>query len=104
VGQAGVRLVLYSKAQCGLCEDAYDVIEEVRRALRPRLETVLEVVDITTDTEIFRRYRYDIPVLVVDGREAFRHRVDPERLTARLIDGVPAPLEELRLEQDKARA
>ena len=94
MGAPAVRLTLYSKSQCGLCEDAYDVIDETRRALAPLVETTLELVDITMDSEVFHRYRYDIPVLLVDGRPAFKHRVDAARLRARLLDGVPAPLEE----------
>ncbi len=91
-----VQLTLYSKARCGLCEEAYDVVQQVRKELAPSLPTSLQVVDITTSSELMALYRYDIPVLLVDGRAAFRHRVDPARLSARLLQGVPAPLEEVR--------
>jgi len=35
----------------------------------------LEEVNIETDDELFALYRYDIPVLFIDGAEAFRHRL-----------------------------
>lgn len=89
-----VRLTLYSKANCGLCEEAYDVIQAVRTELAGTVELALELVDITTDSQLMARLRYDIPVLAIDGVDAFRHHVDAERLRRRLIDGLPAPLEE----------
>jgi hypothetical protein len=79
-----VRLTLYSKARCGLCEDAAEVVDEVRRALAGRVSTTLELVDITTDSALMAAYRYDVPVLLVEGRPAFKHRVDPARLRAQL--------------------
>jgi hypothetical protein len=35
----------------------------------------LEEIDINSDPELLARYRYDIPVLVIEGIEAFRHRL-----------------------------
>jgi hypothetical protein len=44
----------------------------------------LEEVDIEKDAEIFSRYRYDIPVLCINGVEAFRHRLKPDEFRAYL--------------------
>jgi hypothetical protein len=38
----------------------------------------LEEVDIEKDAELFTRYRYEIPVLCINGAEAFRHRLTAE--------------------------
>jgi hypothetical protein len=38
----------------------------------------LEEVDIETDAELFVRYQYDIPVLSINGVEAFKHRLRPD--------------------------
>jgi hypothetical protein len=89
-----VHLTLYTKANCSLCERAWEATNEVRRSLEGQLATTLTLVDITTDAALIAAYKYDVPVLLVEGRPAFRLRVDPERLRARLIDGIPAPLEE----------
>ena len=35
----------------------------------------LQEINIESDAELFARYRYDIPVLMIDGVEAFRHRL-----------------------------
>ena len=88
-----VRLTLYEKQHCSLCDAAREVVEDVQDDLHGRLELVLERVDIRADPVLFERFRYDVPVLAIDGRPAFRHRVDPARLAARLVSGTPAPLE-----------
>lgn len=38
----------------------------------------LEEINIESDADLFDRYRYDIPVLMIDGAEAFRHRLTAE--------------------------
>jgi len=37
----------------------------------------LEEVNIESDEELLRKYKYDIPVIAIDGVEIFMHRVDP---------------------------
>ena len=39
----------------------------------------LEEVNIESDQELLRKYKYDIPVVTIDGVEAFRHRVEADR-------------------------
>ncbi len=38
----------------------------------------LREVNIETDENLSARYRYDIPVLEIDGVEAFRHRLSAD--------------------------
>lgn len=89
-----MHLVLYGKPRCSLCDHAREVVEDVLDDLHGRLDATFEEVDVRTDEALLARFRHDIPVLMIDGREAFKHRVDEARLTARLVHGVPAPLEE----------
>lgn len=74
------RVLLYSKPGCHLCEDMRDQLEA---ALRGSAEPVHSV-DITGDLDLYMRYRYDIPVLVIDGREVARHRITDEALAGAL--------------------
>lgn len=53
-----MKLVLYSKPGCHLCEG----LEEKLAALS-ELDFTLEVRDITTQSAWFDRYQYEIPVL-----------------------------------------
>ena len=69
-----VRVVLYTKRGCGLCEE---MKAEMQNAGVDELYT-LEEVDIEKDADLFARYRYEIPVLCVNGAEAFRHRLTAE--------------------------
>ena len=74
------HLVLYGKADCSLCDEMKDVIERVRR----EVPFTLEIVDIERDPALVAAHGYDIPVLFVDGRKAFKHRVDAASLRRRL--------------------
>ena len=78
---AGVALVtLYGKLDCHLCDDARAVLERVRR------DHGFELVerDITTDDALHRAYLERIPVVVIDGEEAFDLFVDEAELRRRL--------------------
>lgn len=44
----------------------------------------LEEINIETDRDLLHKYRYDIPVITINGVEAFRHRVSPEGFKAKL--------------------
>jgi hypothetical protein len=42
----------------------------------------LEEVDIESEPELFARYQFEIPVLFINGAEAFRHRVRADEFKA----------------------
>ena len=60
-----VRLILYSKPGCHLCDDAKADVERLRRR---GLEVTVEERDITTNPEWFERFRFTIPVAEVNGQ------------------------------------
>jgi glutaredoxin len=76
----GPRVVIYSRPGCHLCEEAKKVIE----ASGYRGEYTLEEINIESDAELLRRYRYDIPVITINGLEAFRHRVTADEFRQKL--------------------
>jgi hypothetical protein len=59
--------VLFVGAGCGLCSRALGVLESEA----PRLGFALRCVAIDGDDELERRYRIDLPVVLVDGDLAF---------------------------------
>lgn len=75
-----MRVILYTKPGCHLCDE---MKEEILRAGCADLYT-LEVVNIESNPDLRARYRYEIPVLLIDGVEAFRHRLRAEDFKARL--------------------
>jgi len=79
-------VVLYGKPGCHLCDDARDVIERVR-ARRP---FALEERDITCDDALHAAYLERIPVVTIDGDEAFELFVAEPELIA-WLDRVARP-------------
>ena len=76
-------VVLYGKAGCHLCEDARTEIEAARRERGFDLTEI----DISTDPVLFRKYGERIPVVEVNGEDAFELGVDRIAL-GRLLDTV----------------
>ncbi len=75
------RVVLYGKAGCCLCDEAKQAIAEVRTK-RP---FELTEVDVSLDPVLHARYGERIPVVEVDGVDAFELHVSAsefERLLA----------------------
>ncbi len=75
-----MRVVLYGKPGCHLCDEARAVVAAVR-AQQP---FELEEVDVSTDPELHRRYGERIPVLALDGDELFEFHVEADELARRL--------------------
>jgi glutaredoxin len=69
-------VVLYTRPGCHLCDDARVVLERVRAA------APFELVerDIDADDRLLRAYLERIPVVEIDGREAFELFVDEAEL------------------------
>ncbi len=74
------RVTVYGAEGCHLCESALRVIDRVRA----EVELELVVVDITADPELEQRYRERIPVVLVDGEEAFTYWVHADKLVQKL--------------------
>lgn len=73
-------MILYSKPGCHLCEE---MKAEMARADCAELYEFKEI-NIETHKDLFVRYRYDIPVLLINNVEAFRHRLDAQAFRALL--------------------
>jgi hypothetical protein len=80
-----VKVVLYARPGCHLCEDALAVMERVRS----RVPFGLEQRDIEADDTWFKLYLERIPVVEIDGEVAFELFVDEQQLERRLsrVDG-----------------
>nr|WP_068815434.1 glutaredoxin family protein [Phormidesmis priestleyi] len=55
-----MKLILYSKPGCHLCEGLQEKLEQIRA-----VAIELEIRDITTRGDWFQTYQYEIPVLYV---------------------------------------
>ncbi|MCC6422839.1 MAG: glutaredoxin family protein [Phycisphaerales bacterium] len=80
------ELILYGKPGCHLCDVMKGVILEVAKSRTLNLR----VVNILDDPQIHQLYRYEIPVLLVNGREIARHRVTAGQLESALKSKEPS--------------
>jgi glutaredoxin len=76
------QVILYTREGCCLCDDARRVLVRVRDEGNPVF--VLEERDIEEDERLLRAYLERIPVVTIDGAEAFEFRVDESELRRRL--------------------
>ena len=60
-----VKLILYSKAGCHLCEGLQEKLEQILG-----LQFDLEVRDITTQADWFQAYEYEVPVLFLSPADS----------------------------------
>jgi len=76
------KLTFFTKPNCSLCVPAKEIIDQVRT----KVEFDLEVVDITQNKnqEWFNLYKYDIPVLHLEGVEISRHHFNEKEILTRL--------------------
>ena len=74
------EVVLYTRDGCSLCEKAKAVI----LALRREVAFEFREVDIGWSGELYEDHKHDIPVIEIDGKRAFKYRVDPNELKKRL--------------------
>jgi hypothetical protein len=74
------RVRMYSRARCGLCDEARQTI----LAIRTDLPFEYEEVRIDGRDDLERAYGLRVPVVLVDGEEAFEVQVDEAELRASL--------------------
>ena len=74
------HVVLYSREGCCLCDDARRVLLRVRDLGG----FTFQELDIEADDALFRAYLERIPVVTIDGSEAFDLFVDEAELRQRL--------------------
>jgi glutaredoxin len=79
-GMKKTEVVIYTRPGCHLCDEAKDAIN----ASGCDGEFLLEEINIENDESLLERYGNDIPVVLIDRTEAFRHRVDPIEFKRRL--------------------
>ena len=76
----GGTLTLYSRPGCHLCADMKAVVEPVAH----QLGWTVEEVDISADPALEAQFGTEIPVLFVNGRKAFKYRMDEQDFLRKL--------------------
>ena len=70
------RVTLLSRPGCHLCEDALAVLEQVSQIITFKLE----IQNIDEIALLYDKYKNDIPVILLDGEEVGRHRIQKDEI------------------------
>ena len=75
-----IRVEVYGKAECGLCDEVKGVLRRVQREIPFELAEV----DIEASPALRETYAERVPLVFVNGRLAFKFRVDEAAVRRRL--------------------
>lgn len=76
------EVTVLSREECHLCDVAIETIERVASDLDATV--AIEVVDVDADPSLADEYGDRVPYVLVDGRPAFKYRVDEAGMRALL--------------------
>jgi len=74
------QVVVYSRKGCHLCE----IVKETLSKLQRRGGFSWQEVDVDSDEQLRRRFTDEVPVVFIDGRKAFKYRLDEHEFLRRL--------------------
>jgi glutaredoxin len=74
------QVVVYSRKGCHLCE----LVKESLTKLSRRGGFTWQEVDVDSDTELRRQFNDEVPVVFIDGRKAFKYRMDEREFLRKL--------------------
>ncbi|GCE03144.1 glutaredoxin family protein [Dictyobacter aurantiacus] len=66
------QVTFYTKAGCHLCDEAREMLDEIAT----QAEYDLTEIDIRRDMDLFERYRYRIPVVMIDETIVAEGRIE----------------------------
>ena len=73
-------VVLYSRKGCHLCE----VVKESLGKLSRHSSFRWREIDVDTDDELRRQFNDEVPVVFIDGKKAFKYRMDERDFLRRI--------------------
>ncbi len=74
------QVVLYTRRGCHLCQ----IVKESLHKLERRGGFTWQEVDVDSDEGLRRRFTDEVPVVFIDGRKAFKYRMDERDFLRRL--------------------
>lgn len=74
------QVVVYSRKGCHLCE----IVKETLTKLQRRGGFTLSEVDVESSDELRRQFTDEVPVVFIDGRKAFKYRLDEREFLRKL--------------------
>ncbi|MEK7262969.1 MAG: glutaredoxin family protein [Bacteroidota bacterium] len=77
-----VRVHIYSKEDCHLCDDALEIIQRV--CTKHPFEII--ITKITERHPMFKEYSDKVPVVFVEGEQSFMYRVNEKALLQKIME------------------
>jgi len=76
------QVVVYSRKGCHLCE----IVKETLIKLQRRGGFSWSEIDVDSDDELRRQFTDEVPVVFIDGRKAFKYRMDEREFLRKLAN------------------
>ncbi len=74
------QVLVYTRKGCHLCE----IVKESIVKLARRGGFVWQEVDVDADEQLRRQFNDEVPVVFIDGRKAFKYRMDEQEFLRKL--------------------
>ncbi len=75
------QVLVYTRKGCHLCE----IVKESIVKLARRGGFVWREVDVDADEQLRRQFNDEVPVVFIDGRKAFKYRMDEQEFLRKLV-------------------
>lgn len=74
------QVIVYSRKGCHLCE----IVKETLNKLHRRGGFTWSEVDVDSDDQLRRQFTDEVPVVFIDGRKAFKYRMNEQEFLRKL--------------------
>ena len=74
------EVIVYSRKGCHLCE----IVKESLGKLEKRGGFIWREIDVDSDAKIRRQYTDEVPVVMINGRKAFKYKMDEQEFLRKL--------------------
>ena len=75
-----IEIQIYSKPDCHLCTEVKKTIQNVAKDFELRIEEI----NILDSESLYEKFKFEIPVIYINGRKAFKFQVSAQSLIQRL--------------------
>lgn len=75
-----LKITLYSKPNCHLCDDIKIILDNVKKSINFNLK----IINIESDKNLFEKYSLKIPVLFINDKIFAKYKVDEVKLLEKL--------------------
>ncbi|OGQ82550.1 MAG: hypothetical protein A3F90_16080 [Deltaproteobacteria bacterium RIFCSPLOWO2_12_FULL_60_19] len=75
-----LRITLYGRKECCLCDDMKKIVAQVISGIAAEVQEI----DVDSLPDLQQQFGGEVPVLFINGRKAFKYRVEAKELKERI--------------------